>query len=78
MLPGSAFLDSLNAGAAVPPGVDALTVRTMLDTHIIPGSSATIPGVRDVTVCCATHAGLTRSLGAFRVVRDFLRGDGAG
>ncbi|MDP2958986.1 MAG: alpha/beta fold hydrolase [Longimicrobiales bacterium] len=78
MLPGSAFLDSLNAGPAVPPGLAALTVRTLLDTHIIPGSSATLPGVPDVTVCCASHAGLTRNLEAFRAVRDFLRGDGAG
>lgn len=78
MLPGSAFLDSLNAGPAVPPGVEALTVRTLLDTHILPGESATLPGVRDVTVCCASHAGLTRSLDAFRAVRDFLRGEGVG
>lgn len=74
MLPGSAFLTELNAGPAVPPGVEALTVRTLLDTHILPGSSATLPGARDVTVCCPTHAGLTRDLEAFQAVLSFLRG----
>lgn len=75
MLPGSTFLTDLNAWAPVPPGVEALTVRTLLDTHIIPAASATLPGVRDVTVCCPTHAGLTRDLGAFQVILDFLRGE---
>lgn len=76
MIPGSAFLDSLNAAPAVPEGVEALTVRTFLDTHIVPGTSATLPGVPDVTVCCATHEGLTRDLDAFRAVKDFLLGEG--
>ena len=73
MLPGSAFLSELNAVQPVPPGVEALTVRTLLDTHILPGSSATLPGVQDVTVCCPTHAGLTRDLEAFQAVLGFLR-----
>lgn len=73
MMPGSPFLDSLNAAPAVPEGVEALTVRTFLDTHVVPVASATLPGVPDVTVCCSTHEGLTRSLEAFRAVRAFLR-----
>lgn len=72
MLPGSAFLKELNTMLPVPPGVEALTVRTLLDTHILPGSSATLPGVPDVTVCCPTHAGLTRDLEAFQAVLGFL------
>lgn len=72
MLPGSAFLDSLNAVAAVPEGVQAITVRTPVDTHIIPGESATLPGITDHVVCCPTHAGLLRDLEVFRIVRRFL------
>lgn len=73
MLPRSGFLEALNRFPPVPPGVEALTVRTLLDTHILPGTSATLPGVRDVMVCCPTHVGLTRDLEAFDAVRDFLR-----
>jgi triacylglycerol lipase len=73
MIPGSPFLDSLNHAPPVPDGVEAITVRTLLDTHILPGSSATLPGVPDHVVCCATHEGLTRDLDAFLVVRGFLR-----
>jgi triacylglycerol lipase len=73
MLPGSAFLRELNAGPAVPAGVEAMTVRTLLDTHILPGSSATLPGVPSVTVCCNSHWGLTRDRGVFETVRDFLK-----
>lgn len=73
MLPGSRFLQELNAGRAVPPGVEAMTVRTLLDTHILPGESAMLAGVRSLTVCCSTHWGLTRDREVFDAVRDFLR-----
>lgn len=72
MRPGSPFLTTLNADRAVPEGVTALTVRTPLDTHILPPESATLPGVSDVEVCCPTHTGLLRDLEAFRVIRRFL------
>jgi len=72
MLPGSSFLDSLNAGPSVPPGVEIVTLRTPLDAHILPPESATLPGVEDVEVCCPTHEGLLRDLEVFRIVRRFL------
>jgi len=72
MLPGSAFLDSLNAVPAVPPGVQMMTLRTPLDAHVIPPESARLPGVEDVEVCCPTHEGLLRDLEVFRIVRRFL------
>lgn len=78
MLPGSEFLETLNAHPAVPAGVAALTVRTWLDTHVIPGASATLPGVRDVVVCCASHEGLTRDLTAFNAIAAFLKAGGVG
>ena len=73
MLPGSAFLDSLNAAPPVPPGVEAMTVRTLVDAHIIPAASATLPGVRDVVVCCPAHQAISRNLDVFRAVVAFLR-----
>ena len=72
MLPTSAFLDSLNAGPALPPGVSALTIRTPVDMHIFPAESATLPGVPDRTVCCPTHAGMLRDEEVFHLVTDFL------
>jgi triacylglycerol lipase len=72
MMPGSPFLDSLNAAPPVPPGVRALTVRTSFDTHVIPGESATLPGVPDIEVCCPTHPGTLTHAQVFAVVRRFL------
>lgn len=74
MVPGSPFLDSLNARAPVPEGVDVITIRTLVDTHIVPGESATLPGVPDYELCCPTHAGLIRDDEVFRIVLDFLEG----
>jgi triacylglycerol lipase len=72
MMPHSAFLDSLNAAQAAPVGVEAITVRTLIDTHIVPGTSATLPGVPDYPLCCPTHAGLLRDADVFDIVRSFL------
>jgi triacylglycerol lipase len=73
MLPGSDFLEDLNSSPPVPPGVEAFTVRTLLETHVLPGASATLPGVRGWTVCCDTHWSLKRDPAVFEVVRNFLR-----
>jgi triacylglycerol lipase len=72
MEPGSPFLDSLNAGPTVPDGVHAVTIRTPLDTHVLPGESATLVGVPDHVVCCPTHQGLLRDPEVFELVRSFL------
>jgi triacylglycerol lipase len=72
MLPRSEFLASLNDGPVVPPGVEAITIRTPIDTHIFPPESATLPGVPDHSVCCPTHAGMIRDEKVFRLVSDFL------
>lgn len=74
MYPGSDFLMTLMDGRPVPHGIEALTVRTPLDLHILPPESAAIPGVRDVEVCCPTHAGLLDDAEVFEVVEAFLDG----
>lgn len=73
MMPDSPFLDSLNSAAPVPVGVELVTIRTTVDTHIVPGESATLPGVSDHELCCPTHAGLLHDDEVFRIVRAFLR-----
>ena len=72
MVPESPFLDTLNARAPVPTGVEVMTIRTTVDTHIVPGESATLPGVDDHRLCCPTHAGLLRHDEVFDLVRIFL------
>jgi hypothetical protein len=72
MMPDSPFLDSLNAEQPVPLGVEAITIRTMVDTHIIPGESATLPGIPNHKLCCPTHAGLLRHEEVFSLLLSFL------
>lgn len=72
MMPDSPFLDTLNTAQPVPPGVEAITIRTRVDTHIVPGESATLPGIPDHPLCCPTHAGLMRNQDVFEIVLVFL------
>jgi len=72
MMPESPFLDTLNMERPAPVSVDAITIRTRVETHILPGVSATLPGVPDHEVCCPTHAGLLHDDEVFDIVRRFL------
>lgn len=74
MEPDSEFLKALNRGDPVPESVSALTIRTLLDTHVVPGISATLPGVLDIEVCCPTHPGLVDDVETFQYVQTFLTG----
>lgn len=73
MYPGSDFLMSLMDGRPVPHGIEALTIRTPLDLHVLPRESAAIPGIRDIQVCCPTHAGLLDDPEVFELIAAFLR-----
>jgi triacylglycerol lipase len=77
MMPDSPFLQSLNSGDPVPAGIEAMTIRTPIDTRVVPGESATLPGVEDHTVCCPTHQGLLRHEDVFVLVLDFLERTGS-
>ncbi len=72
MMPESPFLDTLNSRAPVPQGVEVITVRTTVDTHVVPGENATLPGVTDHKLCCPTHAGLLHHDEVYDIVRRFL------
>ena len=72
MLPGSNFLDSLNTLQPTPLGVESRTIRTLIDTHIISGSSATLPDVEDYRLCCTTHTGLLKDGRVFELILSFL------
>lgn len=72
MTPGSDFLEALNGAPPVPEGVEAITIRTPIDTRVVPGESAVLPGIADHSVCCPTHPGLIEDGEVFRIVLDFL------
>jgi len=72
MQPDSDFLRALNEGPPVPPGIQAMTIRSKLDAVILPPESALLQNAENREVCCPTHAGLLDSVDAFRLVRRFL------
>jgi len=72
MRPGSEFLKNLEAGPNPNEWVEALTIRTPLDLHVVPSEGGTLPGVGDRVVCCPTHQGLQDHEETFRLARDFL------
>jgi triacylglycerol lipase len=72
MQPGSLFLMDLQAFRAVPSGVEAITLRTKVDFHVLPPESATLVGIPDIEVCCPSHEGLLSHPDAFQAIRRFL------
>lgn len=72
MHPGSFFLLDLQRFRGVPEGVEAITVRTKVDLHIIPPESARLTGIPDVEVCCPSHLGLLTHPDAFQAVERFF------
>lgn len=75
MVPGSDFLSHLNDHDGVPIGVETLAIRTPVDLRVIPGSSAMLPGARNLEICCPTHPGLVDDEDIARAVVQFLRAD---
>ena len=75
MVPGSDFLNRLNEGDTLPSTVEALAIRTPVDLRVIPGSSAMLPGARNLEICCPTHPGMVDDDDIFRAVVGFLRAD---
>lgn len=74
MHPGSVFLLDLQRFRAVPGEVEAITIRTKVDLHIIPPESATLVGVPNLEVCCPSHIGILTHPDAFEALeRFFLR-----
>lgn len=71
MIPGSPFLERLNTVHPLE-GVEMAAIRTAIDTRVVPGSSAMLPGAVNVEVCCPGHTGMLRDPGTFALVRSFL------
>jgi len=70
MQPGSPFLTQLDS--VLPAGVEGLTIRSEIETHIIPNESATLPGVADTILCCNMHWTLPSDGAVMEIILDFL------
>lgn len=75
MVPGSDFLNRLNDGVGLPEELEALAIRTPVDLRVIPGSSAMLPGARNLEICCPTHPGLVEDDDTIQAVIHFLQAD---
>jgi len=70
MRPGSPFLTQLDS--VLPAGVEGFTIRSEIETHIIPNESATLPGVPDTVLCCNMHWTLPTDGPAMEIILNFL------
>jgi triacylglycerol lipase len=73
MLPGSSFLNALNAGDETPGPVDYGTFWSYCDGIIIPATSTVLSGATNTNVGCVDHLSLLTNSSVFAGVRDFVR-----
>ena len=73
MIPGSGFLDALNAGDETPGAVRYGTFWSSCDEIINPDTSTQLSGATNVNVGCLGHSALRTDAGVFARVRDFIR-----
>ena len=76
MRPRSGFLSELNA-RPLPADVDAHCISTPIDTRVLPGSSAILPGTQSHRVLLPTHPGMLRHTPTLALIRDLLLADDA-
>lgn len=72
MRPGSVFLRELSQ-CPLPSPVRAWCLRTPLDTHVIPGGSAWLPGAYCITVSAPLHQLMLRHEPTLRTISRILR-----
>jgi triacylglycerol lipase len=71
MRPGSRFLRELHA-RPLPSGVRAICIRTPVDTHVVPGSSAFLSGAACHTVRLPQHSRMMRHGATLELVERLL------
>lgn len=72
MIPGSGFLDNLNAGDETPGAVNYGTFWSSCDEVINPDSSTLLSGATNVGVGCLGHSELRTNASVFTQVRNFV------
>lgn len=72
MIPGSGFLDNLNAGDETPGAVNYGAFWSSCDEVINPDSSTLLSGATNVGVGCLGHSELRTNASVFTQVRNFV------
>lgn len=72
MIPGSGFLNNLNAGDETPGAVNYGTFWSSCDEVINPDSSTLLSGATNVGVGCLGHSALRTDANVFTQVRNFV------
>jgi triacylglycerol lipase len=73
MIPGSGFLNALNAGDETPGTVRYGTWWSSCDELINPDTSTILSGATNTNVGCLSHSGVKDSAAVYAQFRDFVR-----
>nr|QRD81038.1 lipolytic protein [uncultured bacterium] len=73
MLPGSSFLQQLNAGDETPGAVHYGTFWSPCDEIIIPQTSTILSGAQNTMTGCVGHISLLADASVYQQVREFVR-----
>lgn len=71
-LPGSSFLEELNAGTETPAPVHYTSIYSPTDGIVIPASSAVLKGARNVRVNGLTHWGFLWRPKVYRAIQEAI------
>jgi triacylglycerol esterase/lipase EstA (alpha/beta hydrolase family) len=74
MIPGSAFLESLNQSVQIPKGGHFCCIYTIVDNMVLPNESTKLSwdGVKNLETRGVNHVGLVFCKHTARLVRDYL------
>ena len=74
MIPGSAFLESLNQGVQIPQNGRFYAIHTIVDNMVLPNESATLAwdGVKNLETRIVNHIGLAYCNHTARLVKECL------
>jgi len=74
MIPGSAFLESLNQGVQIPESGRFYAIYTIVDNMVLPNESTKLPwdGVKNLETRIVNHVGLVFCKHTARLVKDCL------
>jgi len=77
MIPGSAFLESLNQGVQIPEGGRFYAIYTIVDNMVLPNESANLTwdGVKNLETRIVNHVGLAYCKHTARLVKECLDED---
>jgi triacylglycerol lipase len=73
MIPGSSFLNQLNATDETPGAVSYGTWRSPCDELVVPSSSTSLSGATNTQTSCISHSALRTDATVYAQVRNFVQ-----